>query len=210
MPLADGGNSLAVVPWPAEAARRVALAAEGSPRLLVLDEGTSPPPLLDCLEDWVHAPVDEGEMHARLEALRLRVSCHRQVVPELDEEGFLRFGTRQVYLPPVEARLAEALLGRFGRVVGGASLMRAGWPGEAPSRGKLDVRIHRLRRRLAPMGLVVTTVRQRGWMLAPADEPGAAGDPPEVDVRREADAPEAAPGVRGVPGATGFIRTSPS
>ncbi len=173
MPLADGGNSLAVVPWPAEAARRVALAAEGSPRLLVLDQGTSPPPLLDCLEDWVRAPVDEAEMHARLEALRLRVSCHRQVVPELDEEGFLRFGTRQVYLPPVEARLAEALLGRFGRVVGGASLMRAGWPGEAPSRGKLDVRIHRLRRRLAPLGLVVTTVRQRGWMLAPADEPGS-------------------------------------
>jgi hypothetical protein len=88
--------------------------------------------------------------------------------------------------------------------------MRAGWPGETPSRGKLDVRIHRLRRRLSPLGLVVTTVRQRGWMLAPADEPGAAGDPPEVDVRLEADVPEAAPGVRGVPGATGFIRTSPS
>ena len=161
--------SFAVVPWPAEADRRVALAAEGSPRLLVLDAGTSPPPLLDCLEDWVHAPVDETEMHARLEALRLRVRCHRIAVPELDEEGFLRFASRQVYLPPVEARLARALLDRFGRVVGATSLMRAGWPGQPPSRGKLDVRIHRLRRRLVPIGLVVTTVRQRGWMLAPAD-----------------------------------------
>jgi hypothetical protein len=165
----NGGNSLAVVPWPAEAARRVALAAEGSPRLLVLDEGTHPPPLLDCLEDWVHAPVDEREMHARLEALRLRVRCHRLFVPELDEEGFLHFGPRQVYLPPVEARLAEALLARYGRVVGAASLMRAGWPGQTASRGKLDVRIHRLRRRLAPLGLVVRTVRQRGWMLAPTE-----------------------------------------
>jgi DNA-binding winged helix-turn-helix (wHTH) protein len=161
----NGGN-LAVVPWPAEAHRRDALAAEGSPRLLVLAEGTDPPPLLDCLEDWVHAPVDEAEMHARLEALRLRVRCHRLVVPELDEEGFLRFGSRHVYLPPVEARLAAALVDRFGRVVGAATLMRAGWPGEPASRGKLDVRIHRLRRRLVPVGLVVKTVRQRGWLLA--------------------------------------------
>jgi DNA-binding winged-HTH domains len=166
----NGGNGLAVVPWPAEAARRVALAAEGSPRLLVLDPGTRPPPLLDCLEDWVHAPVDEAEMHARLEALRLRVRCHRLVVPELDEEDFLRFGDGQVHLPPVEARLARALLDRYGRVVGAATLMRAGWPGETASRGKLDVRIHRLRRRLVPLGLVVKTVRQRGWMLARAEE----------------------------------------
>lgn len=163
---------LPVVPWPAEANRRAALAAEGSPRLLILDEGTSPPPLLDCLEDWVQAPVDEAEMHARLEALHLRVRCHRLVVPELDEEGFLRFGAGQVYLPPVEARLAGALRERFGRVVGASSLMRAGWPGETASRGKLDVRIHRLRRRLAPVGLVVTTVRQRGWMMTAAEDAG--------------------------------------
>ncbi|MGH8990612.1 MAG: helix-turn-helix domain-containing protein [Acidimicrobiia bacterium] len=164
-----------MVPWPAEADRRNALAAEGSPRLLVLEPGASPPPLLDCLEDWVHAPVDEDEMHARLEALRLRVSCHRLAVPELDEEGFLHFGSGHVYLPPVEARLAGALLERFGRVVGASSLMRAGWPGEAASRGKLDVRIHRLRRRLVPLGLVVRTVRQRGWMLTVGE-----GQPDEV------------------------------
>jgi two-component system, OmpR family, response regulator len=168
----EGGN-LAVVPWPAEADRRVALAAEGSPRLLVLAEGTCPPPLLDCLEDWVRAPVDEGELHARLEALRLRVRCHRLVVPELDEEGFLRFRSRHVYLPPVEARLAGALLDRFGRVVGAATLMRAGWPGEPASRGKLDVRIHRLRRRLVPLGLEVKTVRQRGWLLAASESDDA-------------------------------------
>ena len=164
---------LPVVPWPAEADRRAALAAEGSPRLLILDAGTSPPPLLDCLEDWVHAPVDEAEMHARFEALRLRVRCHRLAVPELDDEGFLRFGSRQVYLPPVEARLAGALLERFGRVVGAERLMRAGWPGETPGRGKLDVRIHRLRRRLAPLGLVVRTVRQRGWMMTAAEDGNA-------------------------------------
>ncbi len=175
-------KGLAVLPWPAEAARRVALAAEGSPRLLVLDAGTRPPPLLDCLEDWVHAPVDEAEMHARLEALRLRVRCHRLVIPELDEEGFLRFGAGQVYLPPVEARLTRALLDRYGRVVGAATLMRAGWPGETANRGKLDVRIHRLRRRLVPLGLVVKTVRQRGWMLARSEEGDEVGDGLQADV----------------------------
>jgi DNA-binding winged helix-turn-helix (wHTH) protein len=78
----------------------------------------------------------------------------------------------------VEARLAGALLDRFGRVVGAATLMRAGWPGEPASRGKLDVRIHRLRRRLVPLGLEVKTVRQRGWLLAAIEVDGAG----EVDL----------------------------
>jgi DNA-binding response OmpR family regulator len=158
-----------LVAWPSEAALRDALAARGQPRLLVVAEGEQPPPSPDCLEDWVQAPASETEMRARMAVLRCRAESHRPVVPELDEEGLLHFGSRSVYLPPVEARLAGALIERFGRVVSAATLVRAAWPGGTSSRGTLDVRISRLRRRLADLDLAIRTVRQRGWILGVAE-----------------------------------------
>ena len=160
---------VALVAWPAETGLRDALAARGQPRLLLLAEGVTPPLSPDCLEDWIHVPAPEHEMRARIEALAARAECHLPAVPELDGEGFLRFGARAVHLPPVEARLAEVLVERFGRVVGATSLVRAAWPEGTSSRGTLDVRISRLRRRLGPLGLTLRTVRQRGWMLDVAD-----------------------------------------
>ena len=177
--LADGARRaapaapVALIVWPAEADRRDALAALGRPRLLVLAEGAEPPALVDCMEDWVSAPVSEDEVRARTDALAVRARCHHQIVPEFDEEGFLRFGAHRIHLPPVEARMTGALLERYGAVVGAARLIRAGWPDGAPTRGMLDVRIHRLRRRLAPIGLSIRTVRQRGWML----EAGSPAEP---------------------------------
>ena len=164
-------EAVAVLVWPAEADRREMLTGLGQPRLLVLEEGAPPPELVDCLEDWVCAPVSEHELRARTEALALRARCHHRFVPVFDEEGFLRFGPHRLHLPPVEARLVRALLERFGAVVGAARLTRAGWPDSAPTRGMLDVRIHRLRRRLAPAGLSIRTVRQRGWMLEVTEGP---------------------------------------
>ena len=166
MELPDAG-AVVIVAWPAGTAQREALARVGTPRLLVVDQGVSPPPLIDCLEDWVQAPAAETELRARCEALAQRAGWHHQLIPHLDEEGLLSFGAGRVHLPPVEARLAAALLERYGAVVSAARLSRAGWPGAVPSRGMLDVRIHRLRRRLEPLGLVLRTIRQRGWILEP-------------------------------------------
>jgi DNA-binding winged helix-turn-helix (wHTH) protein len=45
------------------------------------------------------------------------------------------------------------------------------WPGSAPGRNVLDVHVLRLRRRLAPLGLAIRTVRSRGYMLERADVP---------------------------------------
>jgi DNA-binding response OmpR family regulator len=161
-------RAVVILAWPAGSAERDALARDGVPRLLVVDQGVNPPPLVDCLEDWVQAPATEAELRARREALAVRAGCHHRLVPHLDDEGFLSFGTGRVHLPPVEARLAAALLDRYGAVVSAARLSRAGWPETVPTRGMLDVRIHRLRRRLEPLGLVLRTVRQRGWILEPA------------------------------------------
>jgi DNA-binding response OmpR family regulator len=77
----------------------------------------------------------------------------------------LRFSGAWVPLPPVEARLTDALLERFGAVVSRDSLARAGWPDGAPGRNALDVHVLRLRRRIHPLGLAIRTVRARGYLL---------------------------------------------
>jgi DNA-binding response OmpR family regulator len=65
----------------------------------------------------------------------------------------------------VESRLTTALLDRYQAVVSRESLARAGWPDGMPGRNVLDVHIVRLRRRLAPLGLAIRTVRSRGYLL---------------------------------------------
>jgi DNA-binding response OmpR family regulator len=96
--------------------------------------------------------------------------------PMLDDDGVLRVGDRWVSLPPVEARLTDALLDRFGAVVSRDALGRAGWPAGSPGRNALDVHMLRLRRRLVPLELVIRTVRSRGYLLeraAPTNGHGA-------------------------------------
>ena len=89
-------------------------------------------------------------------------------MPTLDGDGVLRFGTTWVSLPPVEARLTRAMVERFGAVVGRETLARAGWPEGTAGRNALDVHVLRLRRRLAVVGLVIRTVRSRGYLLEAA------------------------------------------
>jgi len=154
--------------WPAESDRRQALAADRVPRLLVVDDGAAPPVTLDCLEDWIRASAADDDVRARAAAVERRAAAHHQPVPVIDNDGVLRFGSGWVSLPPVEGRLAAALVERFGAVVSRSALTQAGWPSGATGRNALDVHILRLRRRLAAVGLVIRTVRSRGYLLEPA------------------------------------------
>jgi DNA-binding winged helix-turn-helix (wHTH) protein len=104
-------------------------------------------------------------VRARIDALTRRYAAHRHDLPNLDRDGVLRFGGSWVPLPPVEARLMGALVGRFGAVVSREQLARAGWPEGAPGRNALDVHVLRLRRRISPLGLAIKTVRSRGYLL---------------------------------------------
>lgn len=157
--------------WPAEADQRARLAERHAPRLLLVEDGVPAPEGGDCLEDWVRLPVDQADVRIRIEALEVRARAHIRAVPEIDVHGVLRFGSSWVSLPPVEARLADALVVRFGAVVGRDTLRRSVWPGSAPGRNVLDVHVLRLRRRLSPLGLAIRTVRSRGYMLEQADPP---------------------------------------
>ena len=159
--------------WPAEATRREALNERSTPRLLLVEDGSPPPDLDDCLEDWIRLPAHEDDVQARLGALMARAARHGTGAPVLDGDGVLRFGPAWVPLPPVEGRLTEALLERFGAVVSRDTLSRAGWPDGAPGRNALDVHVLRLRRRISPVGLAIRTVRSRGYLLEPAATNGA-------------------------------------
>lgn len=138
----------------------------------------------DHREDWIRLPADDVDLRARVEALRLRLDTRGPERPELDDDGVMRMGERWVALPPVEARIAGALVGRFGAVVSRALLTTAGWPTGAPGRNALDVHVLRLRRRLAPLELAIRTVRSRGYLLERVDGGGQT-----VSVRSASSAP---------------------
>jgi DNA-binding response OmpR family regulator len=162
--------------WPEEEARRTRISQAGGPRLLLVPDGQEPPPVDDCLEDWIRVPAAENEVKARVDALAVRSLAHAAkghngtapAGPALDDFGVLRVNGSWVALPPLEARLAEALLERLGAVTSRELLIRAGWPSGAPGRNALDVHVLRLRRRLTPVGLAIRTVRSRGYLMESA------------------------------------------
>lgn len=161
-------DDVTVLRWPEERLEREVLAKRGRARLLLVDADAPPPIAADPLEDWVRESAGELDVRARMEGLRLRLEQTLELVPELDDDGVIRFGERWAPLPPVEARLTRALVTRFGAVVSRAELSAAGWPDGAPGRNALDVHVLRLRRRLEPVRLVIRTVRSRGYLLEPA------------------------------------------
>lgn len=157
--------------WPLERDRRDELRRSGQPLLLLVEDASAPPVAASDLEDWIRVPAHEGDLQARVEGLRAR-AFRGAAAPELDLDGVLRLDGRWVALPPVEARLAGALVERFGAVVSRDSLAKAGWPGGARGRNALDVHMLRLRRRVSPLALAIKTVRSRGYLLerAPVSE----------------------------------------
>lgn len=159
-----------VVRWPLERQRCEELRSQGRPRLLLIENGTPVPVPDDELEDWIRLPADDDDLQVRVETLARRASARHDFAPALDDDGVLRVGRRWTSLPPVEARLTSALLERSGTVVSREVLARAGWPAGAPGRNALDVHVLRLRRRLAPVGLAIRTVRSRGYLLERSDD----------------------------------------
>ena len=177
-PLLIPPDTVAVLQWPRDAARRVALAATGTPRLLVLGPDDPPPLVWDEAEDWIRSDADATEASARITRLALLapvgaasappdpVPTGPRPSPVLDADGVLHGddGTFAV-LPMIEARLLHSLLERPRHVVRREVLEAAGWPGRRPPPRALDGRITRLRRRVAPFGIHVRTVRGVGHLI---------------------------------------------
>lgn len=164
-----------LVRFPAEGDRLATLRRNRIPRLLFVEDGVDPPVPVDDREDWIRTPADPRDVQARMVLLARRAAGDHDVEPLLDKDGVLRVGDEWVSLPPLEARLAQILLDRVGAVVSRETLTSRGWPGGAPGRNPLDVHVLRLRRRLAPVGLVIRTVRSRGYVLERARRDFAVG-----------------------------------
>ena len=157
--------------WPLEHDRRNELHRAGQPLLLLVEDGTDPPVAASELEDWIRVPARRATCRRGSRVCGLEPS-RGAAAPELDLDGVLRLDGSWVALPPVEARLTGALLDRFGAVVSRDALAKAGWPDGAPGRNALDVHMLRLRRRVAPLALVIRTVRSRGYLLERLPDPG--------------------------------------
>lgn len=164
----DVDLDVVLLAWPADAERRDHLAAVGRPRLLLVGPSAAPPTSADLLEDWVRSPADPDELAFRRATLaeRARRLARPAAAPVLDDDGILRVGEAWSALPPLESRIVACLLRRAGAVVHRDDVVAAAWPGGAPNDPRaLDVRIKVLRRRLAPLGLRIHTVAQRGHLL---------------------------------------------
>ena len=167
---------VAVVHWPAEADRLERLRAAHEPRLVIVERG-QPPVTTDELEDWLRAPADETDLRIRLATLRDRAARNSAAISL--EDGVLRIGARIVVLPPIQARLASALLERMNAVVGREALAKRAWPDGAPEgRNVLDVHMAKLRRLLAGTGVDIRTVHRRGYLLHLVTADDAAGSAP--------------------------------
>lgn len=153
-----------LVNWPEEERHLTELRGAGTPRLLLVGPDAEPPDSIDPLEDWIRLPAADRDVRARVATLEARAE-DAGTLPEIDDDGLLRYRDQWVSLSPVERELAGALVERFGAVVGRDPMARRAWPTGAPTRNALDVHILRLRRRIAPVGLEVRTVRSRGYLL---------------------------------------------
>jgi two-component system, OmpR family, response regulator len=155
---------VAVVRWPEEKGEVERLARLHLPRLLLIAESADPPEGSDVLQDWVRLPGDERDVLARLTALRGRATTMSHP-PSVDDHGRLHFRSAWAQLSPINGRLGRALTDAFNSVVAEDVLLARGWPSDHPSSNALRVHLHRLRRRVRPLGLEVLAVRGEGWVL---------------------------------------------
>ena len=86
-------------------------------------------------------------------------------VPRIDRLGVLRFGGQWLSLSPTHEAIMRSLIDHFGEAVTRAELAAAAWPSGGPDHHAIDVHVHRLRPRLREIGLVIHTLRGRGFLL---------------------------------------------
>jgi hypothetical protein len=163
-------DDVAVLRWPAEAARRDELVHLGRARLMIVAAGKLPPVAPDGLEDWIRVGADPVEVYVRKERLRRRQAARAPAV--LDGDGLLRRGPHWVALTRREVPAATTLLARPGALVARSDLFDAAYPEVVrDERRLLDTLMRRFHRRILPLGLALHTVRAAGFLLEVGELP---------------------------------------
>ena len=154
--------------WPADEDSVHIARDRRQPRFLVVEGDDEPPARWDHLVEWVRLPADRRDVQARVAALRCR-AAELPARPSLDGYDRLLFRRRWVALTPSDYKLIEPLVEHFDEVVPYERVVGtpAGSDGAAPVAGR--VRLTRLRRRIAPLGLEIRTVRPHGLALTASE-----------------------------------------
>ncbi|ENZ80985.1 MULTISPECIES: response regulator transcription factor [Caulobacter] len=125
-------------------------------------------------DDYVPKPFDPFELVARVRAVARRKAGYAARTVHVGalacdwDAGCAWVGDRRLDLRPREWAALKALAGRAGRVVERDHLAAEVFPDEeTPSPNALDVHVGRLRRKLAPDGPRLSTLRGLGYRLDP-------------------------------------------
>jgi len=129
-------------------------------------------------DDYLPKPFDLDELEARLRAL------HRRRAPATEpaetaslgglrwdrESGAIYWRDEILELAPRESALVQALLARPGHAVPKERLFELVFPGEADVQYEaIEVVVYRLRKKLAPTGMKLVTLRGLGYLLKPGE-----------------------------------------
>jgi two-component system response regulator TctD len=153
-------------------ARRAGLA---TPVLILTARGTVGDRILGLntgADDYLPKPCDLDELEARLRALHRRRQPAGDEGPVLGglrvdrESGAVYWNGAVLDLPPREAALLQALLARPGQAVTKERLFELVFPGETQVQYEaIEVVVYRLRKKLAPTGVKLVTLRGLGYLL---------------------------------------------
>jgi len=155
-----------------EQARRAGLA---TPVLVLTARGTVGDRIIGLntgADDYLPKPFDLDELEARLRALHRRAPAGRAGdggpggLRWDRESGAIHWRDEILELPPREAALLQALLARPGHAVTKERLFELVFPGEADVHYEaIEVVVYRLRKKLAPTGAKLVTLRGLGYLL---------------------------------------------
>jgi len=151
--------------------------AEGlrTPVLILTARGTVGDRILGLntgADDYLPKPFDLDELEARIRALARRgepatpSSSPSFAGLSLDgDSGAVCLNGTPMELAPREAAMLRALLARPGQAVAKERLVEAVFPGEDVQPDAIEVVAYRLRKRLAPTGVHLVTLRGLGYLL---------------------------------------------
>jgi len=157
-----------------EAARRSGLA---TPVLILTARGTVGDRIIGLntgADDYLPKPFDLDELEARLRALHRRGAPAGNGAPEPAigglrwdrESGAVHWRDEILELPPRESALLQALLARPGHAVPKERLFELVFPGATEVQYEaIEVVVYRLRKKLAPTGVKLVTLRGLGYLL---------------------------------------------
>lgn len=163
-PTVSGAADVVIVRWPEEASSISRLRLQGRPRLLLVAPDAAAPATVECDEDWIRLPAEDADVRVRLATLVARSRRH-SLPPLAKGDGRLTFRGNWVGVSGAEEAVAQVLSRNFKEVVDNATVEAAARVGRDLSPNALRVTISRLRKRIAPLGLVVRRVHNRGYVL---------------------------------------------